>query len=70
MMDDIDRDCCSGVEAILMRGLGLRDDDYSSNTDGRWKVVRREFHDPGMTLYLQHMWGPKVTVTISYNWKG
>jgi len=69
MMDDIDRDCCSAVEAMMMRGLGLRDDDWSNNSDGRWKVVDRKFHDPGMTLYLQHAHGPKVTVDISYNWR-
>ena len=69
MMDDIDRDCCATVEAFVMRGLGLRDDYYSDNSAQRWKVAKREFHDPGMTLYLQNDDKPRVTVTIAYHWK-
>lgn len=60
MRDDIDRECCASVEAVVERGL--------KNSDGQWKIVDREFRDPGILLYLQHNQGPKVRVSISYNW--
>lgn len=53
-----------------MRGLGLRDDYYSEN-HGEWSVVDRKFHDPGMTLVVEHntkgcVGQPAVTIKISY----
>jgi methyl coenzyme M reductase subunit D len=63
MMDDIDRDCCSEIERVLTKNL-----------PEEWNVVDRKFHDPGMTLTLDHstkgfVGQPTVTVEITYGKK-
>lgn len=60
MLDDIDRDCCYAIEKSL-----------SKNLPKEWSVVDRVFHDPGVTLTLEHntegfVSRPIVTVQISY----
>jgi len=84
MMDDVDRDCCATVEHILRHGLDNYtvtritenprhpgSGQISAGQPHGWRIVEREFHDPGMTLVLEHersfgIGHPQVTVAISY----
>jgi hypothetical protein len=65
MMDDLDRECCASVEALVKNGI----------RSTYWDIIENKFNDPGMEILLE--WRdpsgkdnrhPRVKVKIEYGY--
>lgn len=76
MEDDIDRECCASVERIFKHGLRahtvtrVTDSGVLDGQPHGWSLQERIFHDPGMTLVLEHpgRFGANIYVTVKISW--
>lgn len=58
-MADIEKEICEDVEQSIIEALEEED----------WKVERRLYHGPGLTLRLTRADGATAQVTIGYSWQ-
>jgi hypothetical protein len=69
MMDDIDRDSCDHIKRLLEAKLESESaKNHERGLSQQWRIANAKCTDPTWLLQLQHEYGPKVEVKISWGW--